>query len=279
MNFPRSRRVCVISMASPAERALSGRIVIGELLRNMELGQFDLTYTVLLPCVFTVYLNPEDHAHLCGVLDFIAGDARRALRSRVAQLNRKPAVPVPWRKAGKEYKIAGRDWVIEFLPHTDVPRGDLEIHSELNETAQPGYRGTRTTLTNREPSVTSGARRSAAITPGQTRRAAERVFAEIRYEDDSGPQLYLMTQNEIRVGRGGGDEPMDLALYTTDEVSRQHCVLRRDPATGVFSITDESTNGTWLNGTRLKNGVEELLPDRSQIGVAEVLTLAFDVRK
>jgi hypothetical protein len=268
-------------MASPAERTLSGQTVIGELLRNMELGQFDLHYTVLLPCVFTVYLNPEDYAHLSGILTFIADDARRALRNRVALLNRKPVVPVPWRKEGKEFKIANRDWVVEFLPHTDVPRGDLEIHSELNETAQPGYRGTRTTLTNREPSVTSGLRRpqTAAASPNQTRRSAERVFAEIRYEDDSGPQLYVMTQNEVRVGRGGGDEPMDLALYTSDEVSRQHCVLRRDPATGVFSITDESTNGTWLNGARLKSGVEELLPDRSQIGVAEVLTLTFDVWK
>ena len=39
---------------------------------------------------------------------------------------------------------------------------------------------------------------------------------------------------------------MDLALYVNDEVSREHLVLRRDAATGQFSIVDKSTNGTWL---------------------------------
>ena len=34
-----------------------------------------------------------------------------------------------------------------------MPLGDVEIHSELNETPQPGYHGTKTTLIDREPSV------------------------------------------------------------------------------------------------------------------------------
>ena len=48
--------------------------------------------------------------------------------------------------------------MIEFFPDTEnsIPLGDVEIHSELNETAQPGYRGTKTTLLDREPSVTVG---------------------------------------------------------------------------------------------------------------------------
>ena len=72
---------------------------------------------------------------------------------------------------------------------------------------------------------------------------------------------------------------MDLALYANDEVSREHLVLRRDAATGAFHITDKSTNGTWLDGKRLKKGVEEPLPERAEIGVAEVLKLYFEVRK
>jgi hypothetical protein len=266
-------------MATPVDRKLSGQAIIGELLRNMELGQFDLAYTVLLPCVFTVYLNPDDYAHLNGVFELISQDAQRALRARVSQLNQKPSVLARWRKSPKEHRIACRDWVIEFLPDSEVPRGDIEIHSELNETAQPGFRGTKTTLMDREPSVTSQRQAAAATRGTDTRRSADRVYAEVRYEDDSGPQLYLMTQNEIRVGRGGDDQPMDLALYTNDEVSRSHLVLRRDPATGVFSIVDQSTNGTWLDGRRLKSGIEELVPDHAQITVAEVLTLAFEVRR
>jgi pSer/pThr/pTyr-binding forkhead associated (FHA) protein len=105
------------------------------------------------------------------------------------------------------------------------------------------------------------------------------VYAEIRYEDDSGPQLYLISQNEVRVGRGGDEQPMDLALYTNDEVSREHFVLRRDPATRRFYILDKSVNGTWLEGKRLKKGTEEAVPDRAAIGVAQVLTLSFETRR
>lgn len=255
---------------------LSGRTIIGEILRNMELGQFELTYSVLLPCIFSVYVSPDDHARLSGVFSHIEEDARRALRERVAQLNAKPK-SAGWRapKAGKEYKIAARDWMIEFLPDGEVPQGDVEIHSELNETAQPGYRGIKTTLMDREPSVTPD-RATGRSTP--THKTTDRAFAEIRYEDDSGPQLFFMIQNEIRVGRGGDDQPMDLALYANEEISREHFLLRRDPATGVFLITDKSTNGTWLDGRRLKKGVEEVLPPRAAINAAEVITLNFESR-
>ena len=72
---------------------------------------------------------------------------------------------------------------------------------------------------------------------------------------------------------------MDLALYTNDEVSREHAVIRRDPATGIFFIADFSTNGTWVDGKRLRKGIDEVLPNRADIGVGEVLTLSFEVRK
>ena len=136
-------------------KILSGRTVIDELIRNMELGQFELAYTVLLPCVFRVYLHPDDHARLAGVVNLIVEDASRALRRRVSELNRRPSKIWPSSKSPKEFKIACRDWIIEFFPGHEVPPGDVEIHSELNEDPQPGYRGVKTTLTDREPSVTS----------------------------------------------------------------------------------------------------------------------------
>jgi pSer/pThr/pTyr-binding forkhead associated (FHA) protein len=112
-----------------------------------------------------------------------------------------------------------------------------------------------------------------------TRRLPDRVFAEIRYQDDSGPQTFAVTQNEISIGRGGEDLWVDLPLYASEEVSREHLRLRRDPASGAFMITDKSRNGTWVNGRRLERGVEQSLPDRAEIGVAEVLKLAFEARK
>ena len=53
-------------------------------------------------------------------------------------------------------------------------------------------------------------------------------------EDDSGPQLFLMTQDEIAIGRGGDDVSVNLALYTNDEVSREHLRVRRDPVQGTI---------------------------------------------
>jgi len=258
---------------------LSGQTIINELIRNMEQGRFELAYTVLLPCAFSIYLNPEDHAHLAGVFDLIAEDAKRALRARVSQLNTPATVlgmRVP-RKPQKEFKIATRDWIVEFLADAEVPAGDIEIHSELNEASQPGYCGTKTTLMNREPSVTSGQRTTSPRT--EAKPTGDQVLAEIRYEDDSGSQLFLVTQNEIRIGRGGDGQAMDLALYSNDEVSREHLVLRREAATGVFLVEDKSTNGTWLDGKRLRRGIEEILPNKAEIGVAEVLTLSFEVRR
>lgn len=267
----------------PTERdiatRLSGEVIIGELIRNMELGRFEMAYTALMPCVFTVYLHPEDHAMLNGVFDLVIEDARRALRARVTELNAQPSrFGLRNRnKQRKEHKIACRDWTIEFLPDAEVPSGDVEIHSELNETAQPGFRGTKTTLTNREPSVT--AHHTTTSQRNETRRASETVYGELRYEDDSGPQLYLIAQNQLRIGRGGDELAMDLALYTNDEVSREHLQIRRDPASGFFFVTDLSTNGTWLDGKRLRKGIEQALPQRAEIGVAEVLTLFFEARR
>ena len=220
---------------NPGGGKLSGQSVIGELLRNMDLGRFELAYSVLLPCVFNVYLHPEDHAHLAGVFPLIADDARKAFRNRVAQLNSRPKmIGLKVGKTPKEFKIACREWIIDFLANAEVPPGDVEIHSELNETVEPGFRGTKTTLMDREPSVTS--ERSAPGNGGssQTRKSADRVFAELQYVDDSGPQTYLMTQNDVSIGRGGDGQFMDLALYASDDVSREHMRVRRDPATGVF---------------------------------------------
>jgi hypothetical protein len=180
-------------------------------------------------------------------------------------------------KAAKEHKIACHDWYIEFLPDAEVPVGDIEIHSELNETAEPGYRGTKTTLIGREPKIAARADHATTQRVAATRRV-DTIYADVRYQDDSGPQIYPFTQNRVRIGRGGEDQPMDLALYTSDEVSREHAVIRRDPATGAFFITDTSTNGTTLNGKKLQKGVEQALPERSEINLGGVLKLEFEVR-
>ena len=256
---------------------ISGTTIIHELIRNTELGLLEMGFSVLVPCVFSVYLHPDDFARIVGVQELLREDARRALAARMAEWNAKPSM---FRRGGtkKTYRIAQNDWWIEFFADNEnaVPPGDVEIHSELAEVAQPGYRGTKTTLIAREPSVTSA---RVVRDRESTRRQAPRVFAEIRYRDDTGPQTYFVTQDEISIGRGGEDLWVDLPLYTADEVSREHLRLRRDSSTGAFTVTDKSRNGTWLNGKRLTRDLESPLPDRAEIKVAESLTLTLEVRR
>jgi hypothetical protein len=257
---------------------ISGQTIIDELTRNMELGRLEMGYSILLPCLFSIYLHPDDFARLAGVQDLIKEDAKRALTARMADWNGKGGSLFRRGGARKQFRIAQNDWWIEFFPDTEgsVPPGDVEIHSELNDVVQPGYRGAKTTLIDREPSVTTAV---VARDRASTRLQPARAFAEIRYKDDSGAQTYHVTQNEVSIGRGGEDLWVDLPLYASEEVSREHVRLKRDPATGAFTITDNSRNGTWLNGKRLSRGVEQKLPDRAEIGIAEVVKLSFEARK
>jgi len=256
---------------------ISGQTIIDELIRNMELGRLEMAYSVLLPCIFSVYLHPDDHARLAGVEDLIKEDAKSALNARLSEWNGKSSL---FRRGGprKPCRIAQNDWWIELFPDTEgsVPPGDVEIHSELNDVVQPGYRGTKTTLIDREPSVTAA---RVARDRESTRRQPDRIFAEIRYQDDSGPQTYFMMQNEISIGRGGEDLWVDVPLYASEEISREHLRLRRDPSSGAFSIIDSSRNGTWLNGRRLARGAEEKLPERAEIRLADGVKLSFEAKK
>jgi hypothetical protein len=257
---------------------ISGQIIINELIRNMELGRLELGYSILVPCIFSVYLHPDDYARVVSVQDLIQEDAKRALTACLAAWNANANGGMLRRNAPrKTYRAATNGWWIALFADSEstVPPGDVEIHSELNDIVQPGYRGTRTTLIERTPSVTSV---RVARDRENTRLRTGPVFAEIRYRDDSGPQKFLVTQNEVSIGRGGDDLWVDLTLYATDEISREHLRLRRSPEDGAFKITDLSRNGTWLNGRRMAANVEVLLPERAEISLAEILSLAFEVR-
>ena len=255
---------------------ISGQIIINELIRNMELGRLELGYSILVPCIFSVYLHPDDYARVTSVQDIIKEDAKRALTSRMSDWNAKGG-RLRRNAARKTYRIASNTFWIGLFEDGEaaVPPGDVEIHSELNEIAQPGFRGTKTTLIERTPSVTSA---RVVRDRENTRMRQAAVFAEIRYQDDSGPQTFLVTQDEVSIGRGGDDLWVDLAIYTTDEISREHLRLRRDPSSGRFKITDLSRYGTWLNGRRIAANVEIALPDRAEISLAEVVTLSFEAR-
>ena len=164
-----------------AQGKISGRIIIEQLIRNMELGQFEMGYSILAPCIFSLYLHPDDYTRLTGVFDLIREDAKKALAARLAQLNAKPLGITGLgacgaRRIASRTKSRARIGAFEFFPDSEgaVPLGDVEIHSELNETPQPGYHGTKTTLLDREPSVRRHHRPRRRRT-AETRQSGERV--------------------------------------------------------------------------------------------------------
>ena len=61
---------------------ISGQTIINELIRNMELGRLEMGYTILLPCIFSVYVHPDDYERLAGVQEIIREDAGRVLGLR-----------------------------------------------------------------------------------------------------------------------------------------------------------------------------------------------------
>lgn len=255
---------------------ISGQIIIDELIRNMELGRLELGYSILVPCIFSVYLHPDDYGRVSSVEDLIREDAKRALNARLTEWNAKGGL-LRRNATRKTYRIATNSWWIGLFADSEgtVPPGDVEIHSELNDIAQPGYRGTKTTLMERSPSVTAA---RVVRDRENTRMRGNPVFAEITYKDDSGPQTFSVTQNEVSIGRGGDDQWIDLVLYTSDEISREHVRLRRDPESGAFTVTDLSRNGTRINGRRIGANVPTPLPDRAEIQLADVVTLVFEAR-
>ena len=78
---------------------ISGQIIINELIRNMELGRLELGYSILVPCIFSVYLHPDDYARVSSVQDMIKEDAKRALTARLAEWNAKGGAAAPKRAA------------------------------------------------------------------------------------------------------------------------------------------------------------------------------------
>src|ERR1700689_3331428 len=94
---------------------ISGQTIINELIRNMELGRLEMGYSILLPCLFSIYLHPDDFARLAGVQDLIKEDAKRALGARMAEWNANKSVfrqgPAP-----KVFRIAQNASRMEFFP-------------------------------------------------------------------------------------------------------------------------------------------------------------------
>ena len=274
----------------------TAREVILEIVRNMREGLEPLHFSTLAPSIYHVYLHPSDMDRLGAIAPRIVDEARRALDEALESLNRA--------SLGERLKISRRaepriappegGWQIRILENTDddVEPGDIVIYSELAMPAKPEYGGGA--MTKRIATRRMGGSQSSALTyqkapagPAPEPEPDAGAHAVIEYEDNGGRKTYRMTKNEIVVGRGGRDYWTDLKLDTLPDVSREHCRLRRDPATGQFFLKDLSRLGTTINGEKVASSVdaaegerrdlnvEAPLPAQARIGLAGVVFLEF----
>ncbi|HUS04674.1 MAG TPA: FHA domain-containing protein [Bryobacteraceae bacterium] len=280
-------------MADPSSiHQITGDDIISELLRNLDAGAFKIRYTSLVPCVFNVYLHPEDYDIIHPIADFIRTEAKLALADHLACLNKSPAGLSLTRWLGldsenrHQYKILETDWSVEF--HRDeedrLRRGDLEIYSDLGSAQKAGLgAGAMTTFITRRPA-------GAPPNTDATRTTAERpVHAAIRYSDAAGQKTFPITHDQTVIGRGGKAVWVDLKVEGPADISREHCRIRRDPATGRFFIKDLSQYGTTVNGTAIPSSLERdasgakadrnlevALAERAVISLADVISLEFE---
>jgi hypothetical protein len=168
-----------------------------------------------------------------------------------------------------------------------LQRGDIEIYSELGEPPKPEYGvGMLTTRISRRDA--GGRRTTSEVSSDSTARSGDTVYAHLRFEDNDGPRTYTITKNQIVIGRGGKAYWVDLKLNTLPDVSREHCRIRRDPASGKFLIKDMSEFGTTLNERRIPSSmdkgnsdekdknIEVPLQSPARIGLAGVIFLDFE---
>jgi hypothetical protein len=185
-----------------------------------------------------------------------------------------------------EYKILDADWSVEFYPDSEarLQPGDIEIYSELGsgEAVDVGPASMTTLITRRDSAGQTSRRVAAAETTPKT------IYARIRYEDDGGEKEFAMNKEAIVIGRGGKSFWVDVKVEARPDVSREHCRIRRDPATGAFYLKDVSRFGTTVDGKAappsmelhgdksVDQNVEVRLPERARIGLAEMVFLEFE---
>jgi hypothetical protein len=261
---------------------------------NMRQNLEHLKYSILAPSRYVVYLHPNEHTRLEGILPRLRAETMRALEEELRQLNQRSFFR---RSIGRvtghppPVQSASPDWHVEFVrdPDGEIEEGAMLIDSELILPAQPelgvGER-TRRMTTAVSPHRATTTREEVVNVAGSP--GTQTVFARLSFEDRSGRHTHEVVKDAITIGRGGIAYPVDIRVSTSEDVSREHARIRRDPQTGRFFLIDLSLLGTTLNGRHVprgyedaegakrENGAETPLPDRGRIGLADTLYLDFE---
>ncbi|MFL6192615.1 MAG: FHA domain-containing protein [Thermoanaerobaculia bacterium] len=292
----------------------TGRDVVLAIGENMRQSLEPLVTKTIAPSLYHVYLHADDHDRLRALFGELEKEAKELLDAELKRMNRgsvpalarilpkkKDAVP-----AGPRYVSAEGQWVIRFQedPNGELNPGDVEVISEFARPPETGYgMGSKThristtrrlgQMTTKRDTVEATPGAPAAAAPagagpsGTVEMATPEAFARLTYQDDRGKHMFLITKNEVVIGRQAPDVWADLSLDTSLDVSREHARLQRTPA-GTFRIKDLSKLGTTVNGAPLPRSLESVdggvrdldqwmdLPDKARIGLAGVIYLDFE---
>jgi hypothetical protein len=272
-----------------ANTRVTGRQIVQEIVRNMEICTEVLEYRAIAPRAYDVYLHPDDWALLEGILPEIEEDARRALAEKVVRLNRDWPIMETIRA-----KVGAKSRKHELPPDPElrifrdaegrVEPGEVQVDGRFPPRAAEHASGNPT-----EQVFTTHTGRTSAAGGTWSAGAARRLLATLSYTDDHGAQVYRMEKPSLVVGRGGPGYWVDLKLRASLDVSREHLRLRHDPgAGGRFFLKDLSRLGTTLDGIAVPSSIEQLphgekrdlglevpMPPTGVIGLAGVLFIEF----
>jgi pSer/pThr/pTyr-binding forkhead associated (FHA) protein len=293
------------------DQRITAKEIIETIVDAMHSALEPLIYSVLAPSIYQVHLGSSDFERLAGIFPRIIEETKLKLDQELDELNRGGVVKRVRRRflkvEGVSYESAEGDWYISFQENADedLEAGSFDVSIELTLPAQSELSGASTKrITFRRSSlgetrkIRESIERPSQQSPSRStiepeasvptsEEETQRIFASLSYEDDKGSQTFQMTKNQIVIGRGGMDYWIDLRLYTSDDVSREHARLRRDPATGKFYIKDLSTHGTTVDNKKIPSSIEfagdvrrdinvELeLPAKALIGLADIVFINF----
>jgi hypothetical protein len=269
--------------------------------QELALNLYPLPYTTLPPTIFYVYLHPTDFDRIEGIVPRLVAELQQALSDEVRRINQGRA---------KSGGVLSRLIAHADAPPIEVPAGgwDVHVNADRNGTLQPGQLGIDSMLPLPPPlefggppttrivkSVVSDTGRSSttieipqAPTSPDVPAPDLRERATLTYDDEQGHHAFSMCKDTLTVGRGGSSVWVDVQVFASSRVSREHFRLRRD-RTGLFLIQDASSWGTSLDGVPippavkgadgvLRPGAEQAVVSPSRIELAGALTMHFEAR-
>ena len=259
----------------------TGRDIVLAIGENMRQSLEPLVTKTIAPSLYQVYLHADDYDRLRSLFGELEGEAKALLDKELERLNRgsAPAFPRILRKkkdeppAAPQYVSAEGKWTVRFQedPNGTLSPGDVEVVSEFARPPEAAFgAGTKThristtrrlgqmTTQREDPAGTARREMPSGTLSGTlsgTVATEPSGHARIVYKDDRGTHTFLVTKDEIVIGRQAPDVWADLSIDTSLDVSREHARLQRTPE-GAFRIKDLSKLGTTVNGVPLPRSLE-----------------------